>query len=208
MEEKYETLNFKRNKFYCLDNNRNNALYCFGRINSDITQLVNLIKINIKNDDISMSQTLLLIKYLLLALKEALKFISNVTKSELLMTLVPHQSKVIINELSSELVSPEESVDSFNARILSKIRDDIAHYSIISKQTKNNAKLNEDLIKQDKNMMFKILKNEIEYEFFTDILFIYNLNEVERTEMFRIAERIMLLSKQVLRNHIKNNIRE
>ncbi len=207
MKKENEQLNINRKKFYCLDSKSNNALNCFSRINSDISQLVNLIKLNVDIDEYSMSKTLMLIKYLLLTLKEALKFISNVIENENLKLLIPNEADEIINELSSEILNPKLAEDTFNARILTKVRDDIAHYSIDNKQERKNTLILTELINQEKNMIFTQANKQIDFELFTDILFINNISETERREMLLLADKIRLLSKQVLMYHIKNNMK-
>lgn len=207
MKKENDKIRINRSKFYCFDNKRNNALNCFSRINSDISQLVNLIKTNDDNDEYSMSKTLMLIKYLLLTLKEALKFIAHVNENEYLKLLIPTESNEILNELSREILNPEIAVDTFNARVLTKVRDDIAHYSTDNKHVRKNTTLLSELINQEKNMMFAQVNKQIDFELFTDILFINNISETERREMLQLADKIKVLSKQILTNHIRNNVK-
>lgn len=203
MKKVNNQLKIKRKEFYCLDDKRNNALNCFSRINSDIEQLINLIKLSSDKDEYSISKTLMLIKYLLLTLKEALKFIAHVNENEFLKTLIPTESYKTINELANEILNPSLAVDSFNYRVLSKVRDDIAHYSTDNKHVKRNTLLLDELITQDMNIIFSLTNQQIDFELYTDILFINNVNESERNEMLILADKIRLLSKQVLKNHIK-----
>jgi len=191
-----------RREFYCLDDKRNNALNCFSRINSDIEQLVSLIELSTATDKLSMSKTIMLIKYLLLTLKEALKFIAHVIENESLKSLIPNESNEILNELTNEIQDPAIALDSFNSRVLTKVRDDIAHYSTDNKQVRRNNLLINELVNQDKNILFTKINQQIDFELFTDILFINNINEIERKEMLILADKIRLLSKQVLKNHI------